>query len=87
METFPHSQQRGWWQLLPAVLLCVNKGRLGLGWGGLGWAGLGGRASGLRIAAVANLLTCPFCLRTLHGNDISSVPEGSFNDLTSLSHL
>ncbi|KAB0349166.1 hypothetical protein FD754_014023 [Muntiacus muntjak] len=25
--------------------------------------------------------------RTLHGNDISSVPEGSFNDLTSLSHL
>uniref|UniRef100_A0A8C8RK11 Slit guidance ligand 3 n=1 Tax=Pelusios castaneus TaxID=367368 RepID=A0A8C8RK11_9SAUR len=27
-----------------------------------------------------------FC-RTLHGNDISSVPEGSFNDLVSLSHL
>lgn len=25
--------------------------------------------------------------RTLHGNDISSVPEGSFNDLVSLSHL
>uniref|UniRef100_A0A8C9N6W8 Slit guidance ligand 3 n=1 Tax=Serinus canaria TaxID=9135 RepID=A0A8C9N6W8_SERCA len=24
---------------------------------------------------------------TLHGNDISSVPEGSFNDLVSLSHL
>ncbi|KAK2494963.1 hypothetical protein MC885_002489, partial [Smutsia gigantea] len=24
---------------------------------------------------------------TLHGNDISSVPEGSFSDLTSLSHL
>uniref|UniRef100_A0A8C0QVE3 Slit homolog 3 protein n=1 Tax=Canis lupus dingo TaxID=286419 RepID=A0A8C0QVE3_CANLU len=28
-----------------------------------------------------------FCFRTLHGNDISSVPEGSFSDLTSLSHL
>uniref|UniRef100_A0A7M4EBS9 Slit guidance ligand 3 n=1 Tax=Crocodylus porosus TaxID=8502 RepID=A0A7M4EBS9_CROPO len=27
------------------------------------------------------------CSRTLHGNDISSVPEGSFNDLVSLSHL
>ena len=28
-----------------------------------------------------------FCFSTLHGNDISSVPEGSFNDLMSLSHL
>src|SRR4029434_1277300 len=26
-------------------------------------------------------------LRTLHGNDLSTIPEGSFNHLTSLSHL
>lgn len=45
--------------------------------GVLSWAG----------CVCCHLLTCAFCLRTLHGNDISSVPEGSFNDLTSLSHL
>uniref|UniRef100_A0A8C5QN05 Slit guidance ligand 3 n=1 Tax=Leptobrachium leishanense TaxID=445787 RepID=A0A8C5QN05_9ANUR len=32
-------------------------------------------------------LLCFLNLSTLHGNDISTVPEGSFNDLTSLSHL
>lgn len=25
--------------------------------------------------------------RSLHGNEISTIPEGSFNDLTSLSHV
>lgn len=28
-----------------------------------------------------------FFLRSLHGNDISVVPEGAFNDLSALSHL
>jgi Leucine-rich repeat (LRR) protein len=28
-----------------------------------------------------------FCFRSLHGNEISTIPEGSFNDLTSLSHV
>jgi hypothetical protein len=25
--------------------------------------------------------------RSLHGNEISTIPEGSFNDLTALSHM
>jgi len=25
--------------------------------------------------------------RSLHGNDLSSIPYGSFNDMTSLTHL
>lgn len=29
----------------------------------------------------------PLVFRSLHGNDISTIPEGSFNDLTSLSHV
>jgi len=28
-----------------------------------------------------------FCFRSLHGNEISTIPEGSFNDLTALSHV
>lgn len=27
------------------------------------------------------------CCRSLHGNEISTIPEGSFNDLTALSHV
>ena len=27
------------------------------------------------------------CFRSLHGNEISTIPEGSFNDLTALSHV
>lgn len=29
----------------------------------------------------------PLVFSSLHGNDISTIPEGSFNDLTSLSHV
>lgn len=28
-----------------------------------------------------------FFLRSLHGNDISELPDGIFNDVASLSHL
>lgn len=35
----------------------------------------------------ANEKILPLVFRSLHGNDISTIPEGSFNDLTSLSHV
>uniref|UniRef100_A0A8C0GUV2 Slit guidance ligand 3 n=1 Tax=Chelonoidis abingdonii TaxID=106734 RepID=A0A8C0GUV2_CHEAB len=44
----------------------------------LGWS---------RTIQCSNVLLFFPCSRTLHGNDIASVPEGSFNDLVSLSHL
>lgn len=36
---------------------------------------------------IGNLILLFLALSSLHGNDISVVPEGAFNDLSALSHL
>lgn len=41
----------------------------------------------LIIFLCIDIIVFLFSLRSLHGNDISVVPEGAFNDLSALSHL
>uniref|UniRef100_A0A669BXZ7 Slit homolog 3 (Drosophila) n=1 Tax=Oreochromis niloticus TaxID=8128 RepID=A0A669BXZ7_ORENI len=46
----------------------------------------------LTVAGMINIYMLLFCSlflssRTLHGNDLSTIPEGAFNHLSSLSHL
>lgn len=36
---------------------------------------------------IGNLILLFLAFSSLHGNDISVVPEGAFNDLSALSHL